>query len=488
MKLLRDLLYKVNIERVQGDTSLAIDGLSFDSRRTARHHLFAAIAGTQVDGHNYISTAIQKGAIALIVENWQEGFPEHITQIQVRSSAKALGIIASNFYNNPSEEMQVVAVTGTNGKTTFASLMHALAMSLDRKAGLLSTVVNKVGYQELDATHTTADPLQIQSFMRRMADEGCKYVFMEASSHGIVQERIAGIKLRGAVFTNLSRDHLDYHGSMDEYIAAKKKLFDDLPSSAFALSNSDDRHGQTMVLNTKAKVHSYALKTPVDYNGKILESDFSGMLLRFNEEEFWTSLIGTFNAYNLLAIYATADILALGDNKQVLSAMSLLKPVAGRFQYVKGGDALTGIIDYAHTPDALENVCKTIRQVIEKGQRLLVVVGCGGDRDKGKRPEMAKIAVQYADKCLFTSDNPRTEDPDAILDDMEAGLDIAQRNQVLRISDRKEAIRTACHLALPGDVILVAGKGHENYQEIHGVKHPFDDLLVLRETLEKFNS
>jgi UDP-N-acetylmuramoyl-L-alanyl-D-glutamate--2,6-diaminopimelate ligase len=243
-----------------------------------------------------------------------------------------------------------------------------------------------------------------------------------------------------------------------------------------------------MVLNTKAKVHSYALKTPVDYNGKILESDFSGMLLRFNEEEFWTSLIGTFNAYNLLAIYATADILALGDNKQVLSAMSLLKPVAGRFQYVKGGDALTGIIDYAHTPDALENVCKTIRQVIEKGQRLLVVVGCGGDRDKGKRPEMAKIAVQYADKCLFTSDNPRTEDPDAILDDMEAGLDIAQRNQVLRISDRKEAIRTACHLALPGDVILVAGKGHENYQEIHGVKHPFDDLLVLRETLEKFNS
>jgi UDP-N-acetylmuramoyl-L-alanyl-D-glutamate--2,6-diaminopimelate ligase len=488
MKLLRDLLYKVSIERVQGDTGLAIDAVSFDSRKCGRHHLFVAVSGTQVNGHHFIATALEKGAIALLVEEWQEGLPAHIAQIQVKSTAKALGIVAANFYNNPSESMQVVAVTGTNGKTTFASLMQALAMAMDRKAGLLSTVVNKIGHQAVEATHTTPDPLQIQSLMRKMADEGCRYVFMEASSHGIVQERIAGIRLKGAVFTNLSRDHLDYHGSMEAYIQAKKKLFDELPSAAFALTNSDDRHGRTMVLGTKAKVKTYALKTPADFNGRILESDFGGMLLRFNDDEFWTTLIGTFNAYNLLAIYAAAEMLQLGDRQQLLSAMSLLKPVAGRFQYVKGGAQLTGIVDYAHTPDALENVCATIKDVIQKGQRLLIVVGCGGDRDKGKRPEMARIAARYANKCVFTSDNPRSEDPEAILDDMESGLNMVERSQVLRITDRREAIKTACHLAQAGDVILIAGKGHETYQEIKGVKHPFDDLQVLRETLDKLST
>lgn len=484
MKILRDLLYHVNIERAQGDRGLAIEGISFDSRKTSRHHLFVAQKGTQVDGHEYIETAIANGAIALVVEEWQEGIPEHITQIQVNNSSKALGILASNFYDNPSESLKVVAVTGTNGKTTVASLMYALAMALDKKSGLLSTVVNKIGKEEIEATHTTPDSLQIHRLLRQMVDNKCKYVFMEASSHGIVQERMSGIKLTGAVFTNLSRDHLDYHGSMDEYVAAKKKLFDELPSSAFSLTNLDDRHGSTMTLDTRSKVKGFALKMPTDYQGRVLESDFNGMLLRFNEDEFWTQLIGQFNVYNLLAIFGVAEELQLSDRQQMLSALSLLKPVAGRFQYIKGGGGQIGIVDYAHTPDALENVCKTIKEVIGKEQRLIVVVGCGGDRDRGKRPLMAKIASDFGDKSVFTSDNPRTEDPDAILNEMEAGLDLAERSQVLRVSDRKEAIRAACHLAQPGDVVLIAGKGHETYQEINGVKHPFNDLEILDETLK----
>ena len=488
MKLLRDLLYKVNIERIQGDTGLAIDAISFDSRKTSRHHLFVALPGTQADGHKFIGQAIKQGAIALIVEDWQDDIPAHITQIQVKRSAKALGIVASNYYDNPSESLRVIAVTGTNGKTTFASLMHELAMAVDRKAGLLSTVVNKVGKKQIEATHTTPDPLQTQALLRQMADEACRFVFMEASSHGIHQERIAGIRLAGAVFTNLSRDHLDYHGSMEAYIHAKKKLFDDLPSSAFALTNIDNRHGRTMVLNTKAQIKTYALKTPADFNGKILESDFNGMLLRFNDDEFWSPLLGVFNAYNLLSIYSAGMILKLSERQQLLAALSLLKPVAGRFQYLKGPNGVTGVIDYAHTPDALENVCKTVHDVLEKGQRLILVIGCGGDRDKGKRPEMAKIAVKYGQRVIFTSDNPRSEDPDAIINDMEAGLEMDDRARLLRNTDRREAIRTACHLAEAGDVVLVAGKGHETYQEIKGIKHPFDDLKVLGETFQKLSS
>ena len=483
MMLLKDLLYRVNIERVQGDRGLAIESVAFDSRKVARDGLFVAVRGTQVDGHQFVLNAIDSGAKAVVLEEWMNGLPANITQIQVDNSAQALGVIASNFYGNPSEKMQVVAVTGTNGKTTVASLLHELALALDRKAGLLSTVINKIGKEEAPATHTTPDPLQIQALLAQMRDKGCKYVFMEASSHGIVQERLSGIRLRGAIFTNISRDHLDYHGSMDEYVRAKKKLFDQLPRNAFALCNWDDRHGRTMTMHCSAKVHGYALKTPADYQGKILEGDFNGSLLRFNEDELWTPLIGPFNAYNLLAIYGASELLGLSDKQQMLTALSLLKAVSGRFQHVQSDRGIIGIVDYAHTPDALENVCKTIQSVTEKGQRLMVVVGCGGDRDTGKRPMMAQIAARYAHRSIFTADNPRTEDPDKILDDMEAGLEMEERSRTLRIANRKEAIKTACHLAVAGDIVLVAGKGHENYQEIDGERHPFSDLEVLTEQL-----
>jgi UDP-N-acetylmuramoyl-L-alanyl-D-glutamate--2,6-diaminopimelate ligase len=483
MMLLKDLLYRVNIERIQGDRGLAIESVAFDSRKVARDGLFVAVRGTQLDGHQFVLNAIDLGAKAVVLEKWMDKLPANITQIQVDNSAQALGVIASNFYGTPSEKMQVVAVTGTNGKTTVASLLHELSLALDRKAGLLSTVINKIGKEEAPATHTTPDPLQIHALLAQMRDKGCKYVFMEASSHGIVQERLSGIRLRGAIFTNISRDHLDYHGSMDEYVRAKKMLFDQLTRNAFALCNWDDRHGRTMTMHCSAKVYGYALKTPADYQGKILEGDFNGSLLRFNEDELWTPLIGPFNAYNLLAIYSAAELLGLSDKQQMLTALSLLKAVSGRFQHVQSDRGIIGIVDYAHTPDALENVCKTIKSVTEKGQRLMVVVGCGGDRDAGKRPMMAQIAARYAHRSIFTADNPRTEAPDRILDDMEAGLELDERSRTLRIADRKEAIKTACHLAEVGDIVLVAGKGHENYQEIDGKRHPFSDLEVLAEQL-----
>jgi len=481
MKLLKDILYKAGIERLEGSLQLAINTIAFDSRKVAKDSLFVAQKGTTVDGHQYIHQAIAQGAIAILVEEWQEGLSENTTQIQVQNSAKSLGIIASNFYGNPSETMEVIAVTGTNGKTTVASLLHSLAIHLGYKAGLLSTVVNKIHRQEVPATHTTPDAIQMQQLLAKMQVAGCRYVFMEASSHGIHQERMAGIKLAGALFTNLSRDHLDYHETFENYINAKKKLFDELPSSAFALTNADDRHGKTMLLNTKAKKGGYGMKSPTDYKGKILEMHFNGTLLDFNGEEFWTTLIGDFNASNLLAIYGAAIQLKMADGHELLSAMSLLKPVNGRFQYLRGPKEITGIIDYAHTPDALKNVARTLKQLIEKGQRLIIVVGCGGNRDKGKRPEMAKVSTDFANRSIFTSDNPRNEDPESILDDMEAGLDLAVRSSVLRISDRKQAIKAAVMMAEPGDIVLVAGKGHENYQEIKGVKHSFDDFEILSE-------
>jgi len=481
MKLLKDILYKAGMERLEGSLQLAVNTLAFDSRKVTKDCLFIAVKGTSVDGHQFINQAIAQGAIGIVVEEWQEGVPESITQIQVKNTARSLGIIASNFYGNPSETMEVVAVTGTNGKTTVASLLHNLAIHLGYKAGLLSTVVNKIHRQEVEATHTTPDALQMQQLLSRMQAAGCRYVFMEASSHGIDQERMAGIKLAGALFTNITRDHLDYHQTFENYINAKKKLFNDLPSSAFALTNADDRHGKTMLLHTKAKQFGYGIKTPTDYKGKILEMHFNGSLLDFDGEEFWSGLIGDFNAYNLLAIYGAAIQLKMANGHELLSAMSLLKPVNGRFQYLKGPKEITGIVDYAHTPDALKNVAYTLKQLIEKGQRLIVVIGCGGNRDKGKRPEMAKVSVEFANRSIFTSDNPRNEDPEAILDDMEAGLDMAERSRVLRISDRKQAIKAAVMMAEPGDVVLVAGKGHENYQEIQGVKHAFDDLEVLTE-------
>jgi len=480
MKLLRDVLYRAGLLEIKGDAGMAIARVTSDTRKVGPQSLFVAVKGTQVDGHDFAAEAVQKGAIALVVERFLEGLPDEVVQVQVSSTALALGICASNLYDEPSARLKVVAVTGTNGKTTTASLLHDLALGLGLKAGLLSTVVNKIGKRELPATHTTPYPVALQALLANMVAEGCDYVFMEASSHGLAQGRLSGVQMAGAVFTNLTRDHLDFHGSMDHYIASKKLLFDGLGREAFALVNLDDRHGRTMVQHCKAQIKGYALQTEADFKGRILESDFEGMLLDFEGEEFWTRLIGTFNAYNLLAIYGTARLLELAPPHELHSALSLLKPVAGRFQYVRTADGITGIVDYAHTPDALENVVRTIKQVAGAGRRLIAVVGCGGDRDAGKRPEMARIGAEHSDRLILTSDNPRSEDPERILDDMDAGLDVAQRSRRLRIADRLEAIRTAIALSLPGDVILVAGKGHETYQEIQGVKHPFDDLLVLK--------
>ncbi len=480
MKLLRDLLFGTRLLELRGNAVLAISKVCSDNRQVQAEALFVALRGQNVDGHDFAADAVRRGAKALLVERFIEDIPAEIVQVRVEDTSLALGICASNFYEDPSSKLKIVAVTGTNGKTTTATLLHELALSLGLKAGLISTVVNKVIREEIASTHTTPDPIALQALLHQMAEAGCTHAFMEASSHGLAQGRLSGVRFAGAVFTNISRDHLDFHGSMDRYIAAKKLLFDGLSSAAFALVNLDDKHGKTMVQNCKAKLRSFALKTEADFKGRVLESDFDGMLLDFEGEEFWTRLIGRFNASNLLAIYGAARLLELAPPHELHSAMSLLKPVAGRFQYVRSKKGITGIVDYAHTPDALDNVIQTIHQVSDKGSRLLVVLGCGGDRDRGKRPEMARIAVRNSDRAVFTSDNPRSEDPEVILNDMDEGLDLAEKSRRLRISDRLEAIRTAVALALPGDVLLVAGKGHETYQEIKGVRHPFDDLDVLR--------
>ena len=480
MKLLRDLLFGTRLLELRGNPALAISKVCSDHRQVQAESLFVALRRQRVDGHDFAADAVSRGAKALVVEHFIEGLPEEIVQIKVADTAQALGICASNFYDDPSSRLKLVAVTGTNGKTTTATLLHELALSLGLKAGLISTVVNKVVREEWAATHTTPDPIALHGLLARMEEAGCTHVFMEASSHGLAQGRLSGVRFVGAVFTNISRDHLDFHGSMDRYIAAKKLLFDGLGSDAFALVNLDDKHGRTMVQNCKARIKSFALKTEADFKGRVIESDFDGMLLDFEGEEFWTRLIGRFNASNLLAIYGAARMLDLAPAHELHSAMSLLKPVAGRFQYVRSKKGITGIVDYAHTPDALENVIQTIHQVSDKGSRLLIVLGCGGDRDRGKRPEMARIAAKNCERVVFTSDNPRSEDPEAILNDMDEGLDLAEKSRRLRITDRLEAIRTAVALAQPGDVLLVAGKGHETYQEIKGIRYPFDDLDALR--------
>jgi UDP-N-acetylmuramoyl-L-alanyl-D-glutamate--2,6-diaminopimelate ligase len=485
MKLLKDILYKAGIIEVEGSTNVAITAISFDSRKIEKDSLFVAIKGTQSDGHKYIEETISKGAIAVLCEEFPSTLNEKITYVKVNDATAALGIIASNFYDNPSEKIKLIGVTGTNGKTTTVTLLFNLFKKLGYKVGLLSTVKNQINNDVLPATHTTPDAIQLNSLLRQMIEKGCTHCFMEVSSHSVVQNRIAGVHFTGAVFTNITHDHLDYHKTFDEYIKAKKKFFDLLSPDAFALTNKDDVNGMLMLQNTRAQKRSYSLRSMADFKCKVVENQFSGLLLNIDNQEVWSKLIGSFNAYNLLAVYATA-ILLKEDKTNVLTTLSTLNSVEGRFQYIRTENGVIGIVDYAHTPDALLNVLKTINDIRTGNEKVITVVGCGGDRDAVKRPVMAKIACDLSTKVILTSDNPRSEVPEAIIKDMQAGVDAVNYKKTIAITDRAEAIKTACSYANPGDIILVAGKGHEKYQEINGVKHPFDDMEVLQENLKLF--
>ena len=480
MKLLSDLLYDARILEVRGTTHVAVEHVAVDSRKVQPLGLFVAVPGTVVDGHNFIGKAIESGAACVICERMPEDVPEHVTVVQVKSSAAALGHVAAAFHDHPSREMKVVAVTGTNGKTTTVTLLHQLYRLLDRKVGMLGTVENRIVDRVLPATHTTPDALSLQALLREMADAGCTHVFMEASSHAIVQERTTGTQFAGAVFTNITHDHLDYHGDFNGYIKAKKQLFDRLPASAFAAVNADDAHAEDMVADTKAKVVTMAVQGVADERARLIENQITGLVLHLDGQELYSQLVGGFNASNLLAVYVVSKMLST-DKMNALTQMSLLKPPAGRFERVPARDGITAIVDYAHTPDALDNVLKTIAHVRTGGEKVITVVGCGGDRDAAKRPVMARSATSGSDRVILTSDNPRSEDPAMILKDMEQGLDPIDKRKCLSILDRREAIRTAAALAEPGDIVLVAGKGHETYQEIHGERLPFDDRFELKE-------
>lgn len=482
MKLLKDILYGCRMVEVIGSTNIAIENLTADSRKVQKNGLFVATPGTQVDGHDFIPTAINNGCIAVVCQEFPEETVDGITYVKVIDSTVSLGYLAANFYDNPSRELKLVGVTGTNGKTTIATLLFQLFKDLGFKCGLLSTVVNKIHNQEIVATHTTPDPVNLNLLLRQMVEAGCTYCFMEVSSHAVVQERIAGLQFVGGVFTNITHDHLDYHKTFDAYIAAKKAFFDHLPSNAFAIVNKDDANGMVMVQNTKAKKYTYSLLSPSDYKIKIIENQFSGLQIQIDGRDVYTRLIGKFNAYNLAAIYAVAVQLGQ-DALQVLTVISNLNAVAGRFQYFKTTSGITAIVDYAHTPDALKNVLKTIHDIRTGNEKIFTVVGCGGDRDKTKRPVMATIACENSDRVILTSDNPRSEEPKAILDDMKAGVQPQHYMRYTMIEDRREAIKSACVESQPGDIILIAGKGHETYQEIKGVKHPFNDLEIVTETL-----
>ncbi len=483
MNVLKDILYKVSLTSTIGDMEREVSGIVFDSRKVEAGSAFVAVAGTQVDGHEFIATAIEKGASVIICEKLPETIVAGITYVQVVNSAKALGIAASNFYDNPSEQIKVVAVTGTNGKTTTVTLLHQLFVAMGYSTGLLSTVENKINEEVIPATHTTPDAVSVQALLRKMVDAGCTHCFMEASSHAIVQERIAGLKLAGAVFTNITHDHLDYHGTFDEYIKAKKKLFDELPKGAFALVNGDDKRGAVMLQNSKANHQTFALKTAADFKAKILSNTLEGLELDINGKQIWFRMIGAFNAYNLLGVLGVAVLLG-EDEDEVLRELSAIRGAKGRFDRIAIG-GIIAIVDYAHTPDALDNVLKTINGVRNGNEQLITVVGCGGNRDKTKRPVMAKIAVAESTKAIFTSDNPRFEEPMDILRDMQAGIGPSELRKTLTIEDRREAIKTAVMLCKKGDIILIAGKGHEDYQEVKGVKHHFDDAEVVTEILEQ---
>ena len=484
MKILKDILYKVAIEAVHGSTEIAIDKMDFDSRKIEKNDVFIAIRGSVSDGHDYIEKAIQQGAVAIICDTFPENIVKGITYIQVKDTNKALAFMAANYYGDPSQNLKLVGITGTNGKTTVASLLYQLFKKAGYKVGLLSTVKIMVDNLEYKATHTTPDSITINQYLKEMNDAGVEYCFMEVSSHGIHQKRTEALHFAGGVFTNLSHDHLDYHTNFAEYRDVKKSFFDNLPKTAFALSNVDDKNGQVMLQNTEAKKLNYALKSYADYKAQILESQLSGLLLKINGNEVWVRLIGTFNAYNLLAIYGTAIELGL-ESLEILRLLSDLESVSGRFQYIVSNTNITVIVDYAHTPDALENVLKTINDIRTKNEQLITVVGCGGNRDKTKRPIMAGIASEHSDKVILTSDNPRNEDPETIITEMEQGVAAQNYKKTLSITDRKQAIKTACQLAQPNDIILIAGKGHETYQEIKGIRHDFDDMKIVKEILDQ---
>ena len=482
MANLKDILYNVSLMAIEGDREIEVSGLAFDSRKVRAGFLFVAIKGLTVDGHEYINQAIASEAIVIVCEELPSELLPHMTYVQTADSSKALGIIADNYYDHPSSKLKLVGVTGTNGKTTTATLLYDLFQYLGYKASLLSTVENKIDHKIIPASFTTPDALQLNELLNEMVEAGCTHCFMEVSSHALFQGRVEGVQFSGAVFTNISHDHLDYHKTFDNYIAAKKLLFDGLNKNAFALTNIDDKRGMVMLQNTKASKRTYALKSVANYKGKILADSLHGLQLNLDGKEVWCRLIGKFNAYNLLMAYSVATELG-EDQDDVLAALSSMDGARGRFEQVPNGSGVTAIVDYAHTPDALENVLSTLTDLRTRNETLITVVGCGGDRDQEKRPEMARIAAKMSDKVILTSDNPRSEDPELILNHMMKGVPKSQERKTMKITDRKEAIRVACNLAGDQDIILVAGKGHETYQEINGERLPFDDKAVLNQLL-----
>ncbi len=482
--MLQNLLYKVNILSVHGSTNVAVAALCINSHLATTNSCFIAIKGSTVDGHLYIDAAIKNGATAIIVEQLPNNLETNITYIKVPNTGIAAGLMASNFYENPSNKMEVVGVTGTNGKTTVVTILYNLFTKLGYTCGLISTVQNKIANNIIPATHTTPDAISLQALLHQMVAAGCKYVFMECSSHAIEQQRIAGVQFRGSIFTNITHDHLDYHKTFDEYIRVKKSWFDNLPKSAFAISNADDKRGAIMLQNTAAKKYFYSLRTVADFKAKILDNSINGLHLTINDIEVHFKLIGAFNAYNLLAVYGAATLLGL-QKTDVLVALSNIDTAAGRFEYsISKNQKIIGIVDYAHTPDALLNVLATIKNLRQGQENIITVIGCGGDRDKTKRPIMAEVACEHSDKVILTADNPRTENAQTILQEMEVGINVVARRKTISIADRREAIKTAITLANKQDIVLIAGKGHEKYQEINGVKYPFDDKEIMMEMFE----
>ena len=486
MSTLKDILYKVAIEAVKGPTDIAINKIDFDSRKIEANDVFVAIRGSISDGHDFIEKAIQNGATAVICDAFPDTINKEVTYVKVKDTNSALAFMAANYFGEPSKNLKLVGITGTNGKTTIASLLFQLFQKAGFKVGLLSTVKIVIDKVEHKATHTTPDSITINHYLKEMVDNGVEYCFMEVSSHGIHQKRTEALHFVGGIFTNLSHDHLDYHPTFAEYRDVKKTFFDNLPKSAFALTNSDDKNGQVMLQNTAARKRTYALKSYADYKAQILENQLSGLLLKINGNEVWVKLIGTFNAYNLLAIYGTAVELGM-ESLEVLRLLSDLESVSGRFQFIVSATNITAIVDYAHTPDALDNVLRTINDIRTTNEQLITVVGCGGNRDKTKRPIMADIATALSDKAILTSDNPRDEDPEVIISEMEKGVAPQNYKKLLAITDRKQAIKTACQLAQPNDIILIAGKGHETYQEVKGIRQHFDDMETVKEILEQLN-
>lgn len=480
MKRLKDILHGIPVTEVYGSLELMISMVSFDSRRVKDGALFVAVKGTRVDGARFIGDAVAVGAAAVMCEELPEDLNDQITYIVIGDSAFGLGVVAANFYGNPAQQLKLVGITGTNGKTTVATLLHQLFSELGYSCGLISTVENRIGDRVKDATHTTPDPVQLNALLREMLDAGCDYCFMEVSSHAVEQQRIAGLVFAGGVFTNITHDHLDFHGTFDHYIQAKQRFFDSLGRFAFALYNQDDKNGPIMVQNSFAHKKSYGLKSVADFKAKVLETHFDGTLMQFDGQEVWVRLIGEFNVYNLLAAYGVAVLLEQ-EIEKIITAISKISGAEGRFDVLISESGLIGIVDYAHTPDAVKNVLNAINKLVKNDAQVITVLGCGGDRDKTKRPEMAAIAVQNSDKVILTSDNPRTEDPSSIIRDMETGVPASEIRKVFSITDRREAIRAACHIAQAGDIILVAGKGHEKYQDVNGERLPFDDKEILKQ-------